>query len=412
MGQKQHQDMTRHPLNAAGYTMVELLVVMGIFIVVVVISSTAFEGILTRAGQQQKSSETQIEGALGLELMRADLAQAGYGLPWTFRNLNTLSYLEAVGGVGVPVAGIDASLFNDTPNAPRAALGGTISATGTSFDGADYLVVKSPLVGMNSADKKWTFVNYSGTVGADSYLKRHNNADDLATDDRVVTINSTFDKLGNATYELVVDATGNFDYAVPTVSGSSPLQPAAAFRPTDPTNTFLAYGIRGKDASASVLRMPFNRADYFVARPASGMPASCAPGTGILFKAVLENCPSGGNCGGFTTYPLLDCVADLQVIFSLDTNGDGSVDYHGKEDELTGLTAQQIRSQLKDIRVYVLAQEGRKDKSYSYPNKTVTVGEFNKGRSFDLSTLSGIGNDWMRYRWKIYTIVVRPKNLN
>ena len=73
-------------------------------------------------------------------------------------------------------------------------------------------------------------------------------------------------------------------------------------------------------------------------------------------------------------------------------------------------------NQLREIRVYILAQDGRKDSGYvnsndtAYPNKTIMVGEFGMGSNINM--LTTIGADWNHYRWKVYTIVIQPKSLN
>jgi hypothetical protein len=79
-------------------------------------------------------------------------------------------------------------------------------------------------------------------------------------------------------------------------------------------------------------------------------------------------------------------------------------------------TAADIRSQLVEVRIHILAQEGQRDDSYAYPYDNVTVGSAGAGRSFiftdHLFTSSGnVNNNFKHYRWKAYNIVVKPKNL-
>jgi hypothetical protein len=156
--------------------------------------------------------------------------------------------------------------------------------------------------------------------------------------------------------------------------------------------------------------MPFNRADYYVYTPTgTDMPQGCAPNTGVLYKSNIAHSSAGG--GYNPRIPLLDCVADMQIIYGLDTDGVGRINFHTTTPPAT---AADQRAQIRELRVYILAQDGKKDSSYRYPSTTVDVGEsFDggmtiTGRSFDLTTL---GADWRNYRWKVYTIVVRPKNL-
>src|SRR5512138_3308673 len=113
--------------NKQGYTLTELIVVMAIFITIIMISATAFENIVYRSSQQTKSAETQIEGIVGLEVLRGDLEQAGFGLPWEFSH--AINYNESAADATVPTsfwpAGKSSQSFNDsgTPgNPPRAIL--------------------------------------------------------------------------------------------------------------------------------------------------------------------------------------------------------------------------------------------------------------------------------------------------
>ena len=135
------------------------------------------------------------------------------------------------------------------------------------------------------------------------------------------------------------------------------------------------------------------------------MPQRCAPGTGILFKSVV-----GHATGTLTDYPLLDCVADFQVVYSLDRNNNGSIEETSAAG-LATLSAADIRNQLKNIQVYILTHEGKKDTSYTYPNNTIGVGPgtgliSGSGRTFGLYSSSQ-----KNYRWKVYRITVSPKNL-
>jgi hypothetical protein len=93
----------------------------------------------------------------------------------------------------------------------------------------------------------------------------------------------------------------------------------------------------------------------------------------------------------------------MQIVFRLDTNADGTIDTDS--DDISALTAAQIRNQVKEIQVYILSHEGQMDAAYTYPNPTILVGPTAAlGRTFNLGTNRN-------YRWKVYTLVVRPNNL-
>jgi prepilin-type N-terminal cleavage/methylation domain-containing protein len=406
-------------LNNKGFTLIELVVVMGIFIGVMMMTSYAFENILKKGGQQARSAESQIEGIVGLEMLRGDLEHAGYGLPWSLQTPPGSNYVEVTTD---PVTGITAAAYNEkTPSAIRI---DTIDASG-AFPGSDYLVIKSSVVGMNNAARKWTYVNYSATTAGvnSSNLKLWGTGEDFTvTEDRVITISSTFTATGEQDKRLAMTSGGAYSYTVPTFTPPARPQPTDdAYKPADASQLFVVYGIDKND-----LRMPYNRADYYVRRPSSGdavkFPESCNPNTGILFKGVVQQGTTLPG-GTFTEYPLLNCVGDLQVEFELDRENDGNATFSTVLkiiDEVTlslrDMTPKEIRTQLKNVRVYILAQEGKKDGNYSFVGNSILVGDPARpstGRTLDSSAMNTkFGADWRNYRWKVYTIVVRPKSLN
>jgi hypothetical protein len=167
----------------------------------------------------------------------------------------------------------------------------------------------------------------------------------------------------------------------------------------------IVYGV---DPDTDLI-MPFNRADYYVST-SSGItiPKRCAQGTGILMKAVETQ--SGNGFQG-SSMPVLDCVADMQVVMhrDADVTHDGVVDTYGTG--WVAADAETIRNELKEVHVYILTHEGQRDTSYTQTAGTILVGEQVGtqvyGRNFDLTTIT----DWQNYRWKVYTIVVHPRNL-
>jgi type II secretory pathway pseudopilin PulG len=386
-------------LDSRGFSLTELIVVMGIFITVMLITSSTFKTIANSSSQQSKSLETQIEGIVGLEVLRADLEQTGFGLPWTFQNtILTTNYVESVLGSNMPTTGYwpagDPSSFNDAPGGePRPIQSGNTNFNkGSAADGAKYIVIKSAAAATNDASKKWTNVSYDG--GVKSIASWGDAARDFAATDRIMVIKNNL-KTTPVSRQLMVTGTGSF--AAPFSSYST------LIRSPQDGDTYQIYGI---SPGSITPKMPFNRADYFLQIPSS-MPEGCAPNTGILYKKNISH-----STGGYDpTIPLLDCVADLQIVYGLDTDGGGRVNLHTTT---APATAAEQRAQVRELRVYILAQDGKKDFSFRYPSQTVDVGErFDgvtlTGKSFDL--LAHIGTGWQNYRWKVYTIVVRPKNL-
>ncbi|WP_136526610.1 prepilin-type N-terminal cleavage/methylation domain-containing protein [Geomonas ferrireducens] len=389
-----------------GYSLVELIVVMAIFTIVIVVASAGFKTVLTQVGQQSKLMETDIGSIVGLEVLRSDLQGTGYGLPWAFQNTPS-GYTEVTTAepsgepptnANIWASGQSPRSYNDAAAVPRAVQSGNTTFNLKDGVGSQYLVIKSLTVaGSNSGvQKKWLSVSYDETNTKKAPLWNDpSNIRNFSDTDRVIVLRNTFSNNVPSRQLQVNEGTGAYSttfshYTSLTVPHSS-------------GDMFQVYGV---DPSTD-LRMPFNRADYYVRQPAT-MPPACAPNTGVLYKAVLKQAANGG----FSEIPLLDCVADMQVVYGIGPSGSGDITFHDTTLPGTG-TAQEIRQQLKEIRVYVLAHAGRKDTGYSYPNTTIDVGEkfagALKGRSFDLE--HQIGGDWRNYRWKVYPIVVRPQNL-
>jgi hypothetical protein len=90
-------------------------------------------------------------------------------------------------------------------------------------------------------------------------------------------------------------------------------------------------------------------------------------------------------------------------VYGLDNNADGAVEAWSS-DISVGMTAADIRVQLAEVHLHILAQEGQRDNSYTSPSNTIFVGSQGVGRTFDVSA-------YKNYRWKQYSIVVKPKNL-
>ncbi|HEY4745504.1 MAG TPA: prepilin-type N-terminal cleavage/methylation domain-containing protein, partial [Desulfuromonadaceae bacterium] len=137
-----------------GFTLIEIMVVMVLFVVVIAITGQSFQTILKQSAKLFRSEESNIEGMVGLEMMRHDIQQAGYGL---FTQPSPVTYGEATGS--------PASTYNETTNTapPRAvAAGDNLPAgSGTVVAGTDYLVIKGTTVGRTKAAQKWTHLVYA-----------------------------------------------------------------------------------------------------------------------------------------------------------------------------------------------------------------------------------------------------------
>lgn len=378
----------------SGFTLVELLITMAIFVLTIAAVSGIFVPLLTQFKQQSKIAETQIQGLTGLEILRKDLEQAGFGLPWVIPP--RVNYTEGSSSTTSPIPVPNDPRINDAPsNPPRPIV--TINNV-EGLGGSDYLVIKATTVATNDAATKWTYV-VGTSEGGVSLRSWRNSLEDLKNDDRVIVL---IPMRGENAQRILLNDDSTFFVKFGTLSTPS------AFTPTTEDDLYLVYGV---DPDTN-LRMPFNRADYYI-RKVSGtvIPNRCAPGTGILMKSVIRQ--ADGNRG--PGIPLLDCVADMQVVFRGDTDGDDTFD--DVSDDISTLTAEEIRKQIKEVRVYILAHEGQKDNTFNYcPNPSDCSDTkleipssddpgYGAGRVFDFN-IAGI-TDWRRYRWKVYTLVVK-----
>jgi prepilin-type N-terminal cleavage/methylation domain-containing protein len=265
----------------AGFTLVELMVTMVIFVLVIAAASSMFTGILNQFKQQSKIAETNIEGLAGLQMLRTDIEQAGYGLPY---GLGGVSYSEAVNDA---ITAHNDTTYNDsTANPPRAFVMGSnsgvkLASVGTT-NGSDVLVVKATNVATNEAAHKWAYIS---NIGANNTPPRSwTNAttgtavadENLEDDDRVIVLRPVV----GSNQQVLVNSGGSFtaQFNDSLASFSDSFEPVA-----NTFETYIIYGVTPTaDPVTTPLRMPFNRADYYIRRPSTNMPARCAPNTGIL----------------------------------------------------------------------------------------------------------------------------------
>lgn len=402
--------------NRKGFTLIELIVVMAVFMVIMIITGEAFKTILQQTSKVFRSEESNIEGVIGLEILRHDLQQIGYGL--FTEPLNSPYTGEAIAA--------PASTYNDSATflaPPRAVMAGNnlVAVTdsnnedGGTFNviaSSDYLVLRGLTLGRSKSSQKWTYLNSAASVVTPkSWLSASEN---LETNDKTLLMRRNVTQSTN-TLTIEPEPTNGFYFKFKNDAFSKYSTNYASF---------VVYGLYN-DSANSAPRMPFNRSDYLVSRPSgtNAMPAICAPNIGNLYKGTVNQ-----KDGKLSYVPVLDCVADMQVVFGWDltigssgvVGQDGVIDTWSSPDPnfrtgtatLADLQAAMadaalLRSSLKMIKVYVLAQDGRKDTGYTSPSPIVLGDEgATLTKSYDI-TAANLQN----YRWKVYRVVVRPKNL-
>jgi prepilin-type N-terminal cleavage/methylation domain-containing protein len=390
---------TRYFSGSQGFTLVELIVTMAVFITVLMIAASAFNTIVTNASKYSKSEESNIEGMIGLEMMRHDLEQMGFGLPWSFGG--SLTYAESN----------SLNTLDDAPNgAPRPFVGYDNLSTAR-------IGVKASTVGTAKASQRWTYISFENY----SAIPRESRPVNLGAytpkaGDKVISLRTGFNDYSTASLRLS-DGTFAFNYNANNGINDD-------FLPKGDQDTHFVYGIG--DGSGPSLRMPFNRADFYLSAPSGAVPSFCAPGTKVLYKGTLKH-----QDGTYLPIPILDCVARMQVVIgwspnsgieniqdsittysSLPAIGTGDVTASGpitaSDIKEWFRDATRIREQLKMVKVYVLAQEGKRDPGYNFPTSSMLVGGDGEGSLTSTYTFTA---EQRHYRWKLYRIIVKPKNL-
>ncbi len=398
--------MRRRFLPNNGFTLIELVVVMAVFIIVLMIAASAFNTVLTKSKTVSKSEESNIEGVIGLEMMRHDLTQAGFGL---FTDLDTTvsppSYNEA--------SGTFEDDFNDSPNGiPRPIRGADNITAGTpagAIGNTDYLVIKGTTLGASQASQKWTYID-----GISTSKTWSTGTNDLQNNtDYVIAVKQAY-KNGEMKRRLIYNPSSPTSFSVLYRTDGAYTD---AFKPNANGVLYYYYGITDTNSP----RAPFNRTDYVVKRISGEVPSRCAPGAGVLYKTDMIQ--SGASAGQFTSTPVHDCVADMQVVLGWNTSDPAgmNVDTYSKVDgsspsgavtALPTLDADYVRKHLKLIKVYILAQDGGLDRSYINTNTAILVGDAGLGETSLTHSIDLTGANYQNYRWKLYRIVVRPKNMN
>lgn len=389
-------------LTNRGFTLVEMVVVCLIFVVVIMITGDAFNRIVSKSVSLNNSAESNIAGIVGLELMRSDLQAAGYGLPWSFSN--AITYDEAT---QEPGSGMNAS--NSIPR-PTVSINNISSGSqSVVFNMTDALAIRGCTVATNSASKCWTYVESKVMPTVNPAPEPHVwQSENLKSTDKII-MTSALVNLTPTNQLVVSDATNKWNTTFDnyTALGKPPVYHDAEKK----SDTYVIYGVTDEDVSG--LRMPFNRADYYIRRPDADdhawfrLPERCNSSSGVLIKGVVNQ-----SDGAYTELPVLECVLDMQVVFTL-RNPPGSATLTDVSD-ISMLSAQAIREQLKEIKVYILGHDGARDRNYNYPNATIGVGPGNGLTSGSGSTYDFAANhipDWRNYHWKVHRVVARPNNL-
>jgi prepilin-type N-terminal cleavage/methylation domain-containing protein len=421
-----------------GFTMVELLVAMVVFLFAMAAATSTFLPLVNQFKQQGKIAETQMEGIIGIDLLRIDIENAGYGLPWYVWDEDT-NYKQDWTGITYTEAEDEGDaaklyhLYNDggavSPRAPRGIVMGNNVGTAANLMGvnnSDYLVIKATNVRMADEMQKWSYIrNDAGVVQPPHVWGNPQRDFDPGDKTKVIALRPSFAK---DAFNILMTTSPPAPTYYAAISSFKTSPPATQIIPFETKETIVIYAV-GLESDTD-LRMPFNRADYYIST--TNTPDRCAEGTGVLIKTVISHDDGTRGAG----IPLLDCVADMQIILGLDMNDDGTVGTYTDYDPVlvtgsmvpapanpdnpaptladvqdTLTDAERLRDRLKEVRVYILAHEGQRDPGFNFGANTIDVGEFSLGHSAPFAFALFNLPDHEYYRWKVYTMVLAPDNL-
>ncbi|PLX85714.1 MAG: hypothetical protein C0617_03265 [Desulfuromonas sp.] len=367
-----------------GFSLTEMLITVGIFSVIMGGAYGAFITQMKHSTREYNVAGADIELGIVKTLLERDISSTGYGL--------ANDYGGATDG--------DGDVLN-----PRAVKG----SEGDRFGGSDSLTLMGTALGVNSRQSMgWTYMDAVDPTFAQWSDSREN----IEAGDRVIMMQPDTKALLTEggkwlfkfNYNYADPAAVAVDERITTVDGGTTFSGAEIG-----TLVYGLYGQGSSDDDDHADLKPYYVVKYYLPDDAgSNDPGVCAPGTRSLLRA--ESRKADDNDDPLSTpSPLLACVRDFQVTFGLDKDEDGTIDDwdDGGADHANGYSADNLRKRLKQVRVYILVQSGSPDPDYTYPLASVRVGEatIDSGRDVALTA------EQRRYRWKLLTLNIAPRNL-
>lgn len=422
--------------DRAGMTLVELMVSLTIVLLIVATATVAYMKLLTTYKSQGALSESYIANLTGLDLLRYDIQMGGFGLFSSFSSVSgaPTSYNEASGG-GTPTPDYDPTKLNDsTTGIPRPfVLGASVPAKVVGPNNSAILAIKSTTAWINPTSVKWSTI---------TNLTRF-----------LPTVTQTSNDFVSGEHFTIIDDTGAlqlFGTSFNTAYYANASAMGTNTYPSDPGRIFYIYGT---DDNATADRMPFNRVDYYLDNTPDnanvpGVPTYCAPGTYVLYRANVSQID-----GTLQRSALIDCVEDFQVAFGVVSTQTGNAvkwqkDLYGENipggSPTIHMTAAQEQQYLRDVRVFILYQEGRGKVSntadFNSSAKTFNLGDQGIASSLAPGTYQVDGTNFQQvstgalasastvdlngsgagftpspqqaqYRWKIMELDAKPMNM-
>ncbi len=357
--------------------MVELLVSVTVMLIVLAMASFSYVRIAKGHKVQSEAPEAKMAMTIALERIRYDVEMAGFGLPVIYDVDPGKD--EAVSDSSFDP---DPKELNDD-NAPCA----FVMKNNEGMNKSDVLAIKSMYYDPDTSTARWGIVYNDGK---EWYLRKHLEWLRLESDDRFVILDSS--------KRILKTLNGQWFFTCDGCDKSNVSSIITEIQPNPSQNDIMfAFGLGKEDP-----RVPYRRVDYYLG--AGEQPRRCAPGTGVLYRSVIDN------NGKRVPKPVMYCVRDFQVAFGIDTNFDVNVDQWSQSLPEDGngneSAADEIRKQVRLVRVFLLTHEGGRDEDFEFSG-SLTLGDEDTGKLSDFEPKG----EALHYRWKVLRISEKPKNI-
>ncbi len=340
--------------NEKGVTFVELLVTLAIFSVVMASVYSIYTTQIKHTTREFRLAESEMELGIAKTIIDRDLMMAGYGIADDY---------GALAITPLPMNADDA----------------------VSLTTYDSLSLRGTAIGILShSSQGWTYITSMGPPV--TFKTWNDNRENISVGDKVIYIEP------NTREILTTGSTAIFTY--PTI-------------PSEADKGTLVYGLHSESAV-----LPYYTVQYLMG---GTPPSTCATGTLNLLRAESRNedPPLPG-----ARRPILNCVMDFQVAFGLDTDENGTIDVwdpiSAGDFQINSYDITALKRRVKQVRVYILVQEGNRDTDYAYSNpdspgspNTIRVGDNALATGRDITLTA----EQRRYRWRVISLNVTPRNL-
>jgi prepilin-type N-terminal cleavage/methylation domain-containing protein len=381
-GQARNDRKTQHinfeivSRNDNGTTLTELLITIAIFSVVMTGIYSLYTAYVRHATREYRLAQSEIETVIAGNIIERDIMMAGYGLAEDYGGLVFTPPPLSLGATD-----------NIAPGSTINPLGGKYPTTGLA--GADALYMMGTSLGVYSrASQSWTYLK---SISPAEFQNWGDHREDVQLNDRVIYMEP------NTRTILTEGASWRFIYpSTPNLSGNE-------------GRGSIIYGLsRPPQGSGSEIPRPYYVVQYRLGGAGADMPKTCARGTRSLQRVEMTN--------GESIEPLLACVRDLQVAFGIDVSSlkDGIIDLWDNGGIIAAsYDYREIQQRLKQVRVYILVQNGDRDTDYLYANpdnpatpERIRVGDKNLGIGRDIALTA----EQRKYRWRLISLTITPRN--